>query len=192
MYKFILIFLLSIPLSVSADDYKDIADDLELCVSCHGAKGTSPIDDTIPIIGGQHFYYLYIQLKDMASGLRATPPNGIMASIASTYDKKQMKRLSQYFSEQEWIKTDYKSDPVLSSKAKTLAGSGQCVQCHGGGFMGDKSAIPRISNQNFSYLSKTLLDYKSKARNNAAAMSSLIGSYHENDIEALVDYLAGY
>jgi cytochrome c553 len=192
MYKFILIFLLSIPLSVSADDYTDIADDLELCVSCHGAKGTSPIDDTIPIIGGQHFYYLYIQLKDMASGLRATPPNGIMASIASTYDKKKMKRLSQYFSEQEWIKTDYKSDPDLSSKAKTLAGSGQCVQCHGGGFMGDKSSIPRISNQNFSYLSKTLLDYKSKARNNAAAMSSLIGSYPENDIEALVDYLAGY
>jgi cytochrome c553 len=191
MYKFILIFLLSIPLSVSADDYTDIADDLELCVSCHGAKGTSPIDDTIPIIAGQHFYYLYIQLKDMASGLRATPPNEIMASIASSYDRKQMKRLSQYFSEQEWIKTDYKSDPDLSSKAKTLAGSGQCVQCHGGGFMGDKSAIPRISNQNFSYLSKTLLDYKSKARNNAAAMSSLIGSYNENDIEALADYLAG-
>ena len=192
MYKFILIFLLSIPLSVSADDYKDIADDLELCVSCHGAKGTSPIDDTIPIIGGQHFYYLYIQLKDMASGLRATPPNEMMASIAANYDKKQMKRLSQYFSEQEWIKTDYKSDPDLSSKAKTLAGSGQCVQCHGGGFMGDKSSIPRISNQNFSYLSKTLLDYKSKARNNAAAMSSLIGSYPKNDIDALVDYLAGY
>ena len=192
MYKFILVFLLLIPISVSADDYTDIADDLEFCASCHGAKGASPIDDTIPIIAGQHFYYLYIQLKDMASGLRATPPNEIMASIASSYDKKKMKRLSQYFSEQEWIKTDYKSDPTLSAKAKTLAGSGQCVQCHGGGFMGDKSAIPRISNQNFSYLSKTLLDYKSKARNNAAAMSSLIASYHENDIEAIVDYLAGY
>jgi cytochrome c553 len=191
MYKFILIFLLSIPLSVSADDYTDIADDLELCASCHGAKGASPIDDTIPIIGGQHFYYIYTQLKDMASGLRATPPNEMMASIAANYDKKQMKRLSQYFSEQEWIKTDYKSDPDLSSKAKTLAGSGQCVQCHGGGFMGDKSAIPRISNQNFSYLSKTLLDYKSKARNNAAGMSSLMASYNENDIEALADYLAG-
>ena len=192
MYKFILVFLLLIPISVSADDYTDIVDDLEFCASCHGAKGASPIDDTIPIIAGQHFYYLYIQLKDMASGLRATPPNEIMASIASSYDKKKMKRLSQYFSEQEWIKTDYKSDPTLSAKAKTLAGSGQCVQCHGGGFMGDKSAIPRISNQNFSYLSKTLLDYKSKARNNAAAMSSLIASYPENDIEALVDYLAGY
>mgnify|MGYP006179883723 CR=1 FL=1 len=191
MYKFILIFLLSIPLSVSANDYTDIADDLELCASCHGAKGTSPIDDTIPIIGGQHFYYLYTQLKDMASGLRATPPNEMMASIAATYDKNQMKRLSQYFSEQEWIKTDYKSDPALSAKAKTLAGSGQCVQCHGGGFMGDKSAIPRISNQNFSYLSKTLLDYKSKARNNAAGMSSLMASYNENDIEVLADYLAG-
>ena len=195
MYKFILIFLLSIPLSVSADDYTDIADDLELCASCHGAKGASPIDDTIPIIGGQHFYYIYTQLKDMASGLRATPPNEMMASIAANYDKKQMKRLSQYFSEQEWIKTDYKSDPDLSVKAESLVesgGRGSCVKCHGAGFMGDKSSIPRISNQNFSYLSKTLLDYKSKARNNAAAMSSLIGSYHENDIEALVDYLAGY
>jgi cytochrome c553 len=194
MYKFILIFLLSIPLSVSADDYTDIADDLELCASCHGVKGTSPIDDTIPIIGGQHFYYLYIQLKDMASGLRATPPNEMMASIAVNYDKKQMKRLSQYFSEQEWIKTDYKSDPILSSKAKTLlesGGRGSCVKCHGGGFMGDKSAIPRISNQNFSYLNKTLLDYKSKARNNAASMSSLMASFNENDIEALADYLAG-
>ena len=194
MYKFILIFLLSIPLSVSADDYTDIADDLELCASCHGAKGASPIDDTIPIIGGQHFYYLYIQLKDMASGLRATPPNEMMASIAANYDKKQMKRLSQYFSEQEWIKTDYKSDPDLSVKAESLVesgGRGSCVKCHGAGFMGDKSSIPRISNQNFSYLSKTLLDYKSKARNNAAGMSSLMASYNENDIEALADYLAG-
>jgi cytochrome c553 len=194
MYKFILIFLLSIPLSVSADDYTDIAEDLELCASCHGANGASPIDDTIPIIGGQHFYYLYIQLKDMASGLRATPPNEMMASIAANYDKKQMKRLSQYFSEQEWIKTDYKSNPDLSVKAKALVesgGRGSCVKCHGAGFKGDKSAIPRISNQNFSYLSKTLLDYKSKARNNAAGMSSLMVSYNENDIEALADYLAG-
>ena len=194
MYKFILIFLLSIPLSVSADDYTDIADDLELCASCHGAKGVSPIDDTIPIIGGQHFYYIYTQLKDMASGLRATPPNEMMASIAANYDKKQMKRLSQYFSEQEWIKTDYKSDPDLSVKAESLVesgGRGSCVKCHGAGFMGDKSSIPRISNQNFSYLSKTLLDYKSKARNNAAGMSSLMASYNENDIEALADYLAG-
>jgi cytochrome c553 len=194
MYKFILIFILSIPLSVSADDYTDIADDLELCASCHGAKGASPIDDTIPIIGGQHFYYIYTQLKDMASGLRATPPNEMMASIAANYDKKQMKRLSQYFSEQEWIKTDYKSDPDLSVKAESLVesgGRGSCVKCHGAGFMGDKSSIPRISNQNFSYLSKTLLDYKSKARNNAAGMSSLMASYNENDIEALADYLAG-
>ena len=194
MYKFILVFLLLIPISVSADDYTDIADDLEFCASCHGAKGASPIDDTIPIIAGQHFYYLYIQLKDMASGLRATPPNEIMASIASSYDKKKMKRLSQYFSEQEWIKTDYKSDPALSVKAKALVesgGRGSCVKCHGAGFMGDKSSIPRISNQNFSYLSKTLLDYKSKARNNAAGMSSLMASYNENDIEVLVDYLAG-
>ena len=170
-----------------ADDYSDIQEDLEFCASCHGEKGALPIDKTIPILAGQHFYYIYVQLKDLSSGMRH---NEIMNDIASSYDKKQMKRFAKYFSEQSWPNIGYKTDPKLVSKAESAVSAGQCVQCHRGGFEGD-SQIPRIANQNFDYLAKTMKDYKSKSRNNAPAKSSLFLSFKDEDLNALASYLAG-
>jgi len=170
-----------------ADDYADIAEDLEFCSSCHGDKGAKPIDDTIPVLAGQHFYYIYIQLKDFSSGARF---NEVMNDIASSYDKEKMKRFAQYFSEQDWPNIGFRTNVELVTTAEKAIASGQCVQCHRGNFEGD-SQIPRVSNQNFSYLKKTMLDYKSKARNNAPAKSSLFASFKESDISALAAYLAG-
>ena len=170
-----------------ADDYSDIKEDLEFCASCHGEKGASPIDGTIPILAGQHFYYIYVQLKDLSSGMRK---NEIMNDIAASYGKKKMKRFAKYFSEQSWPNIGYKTDPKLVSKAESAVSAGQCVQCHRGGFEGD-SQIPRIANQNFDYLAKTMKDYKSKSRNNAPAKSSLFLSFKDEDLNALASYLAG-
>ncbi len=50
-----------------------------LCTSCHGEDGR-PIEPDIPIIWGQEYYYLYVQLKDYKSGLRA---HEIMNEIAA-------------------------------------------------------------------------------------------------------------
>ena len=58
-----------------------------------------PVDSDIPIIWGQEFYYLYVQLKDYKAGRRA---NEIMQGIVADLDKKQMQALAQYFSEQPW------------------------------------------------------------------------------------------
>ena len=181
-------FFIFVCVSVSyADDYADIADDLEFCASCHGEKGASPIDETIPVLAGQHFYYIYVQLKDLSSGMRK---NEIMNDIAASYDKKQMKRFAKFFSEQSWPNIGYKTDPKLVSKAESAISAGQCVQCHRGSFVGD-SQIPRIANQNFAYLAKTMKDYKSKSRNNAPAKSSLFLSFKDEDLDALASYLAG-
>lgn len=190
MNKFFYIFLLYLFLTFSsgfANEYSDIADDLDFCASCHGEKGALPIDDTIPVLAGQHFYYIYIQLKDLSSGMRK---NEIMNDIASSYDKNQMKRFAQYFSEQPWPNIGYTTESELISKAESAVSAGQCVQCHRGSFEGD-SQIPRIANQNFSYLQKTMKDYKSKMRNNAPAKSSLFASFKDEDIDALASYLAG-
>ena len=188
MHKLFIFFLFSFySLSCLADDYKDIADDLAFCSSCHGIKGAKPIDDTIPVLAGQHFYYIYIQLKDLATGLRK---NEIMNNIAPNYDKNKMKRFAKYFSEQEWPNIEYEADPELIKQGELAVTAGQCVQCHRGGFEGD-SQVPRISNQNFTYLYKTMLDYKSKVRNNAPAKSSLFLSFKDSDIMALAAYLAG-
>lgn len=184
----LLFFFIFVFVSVSyADDYADIADDLEFCASCHGEKGASPIDEIIPVLAGQHFYYIYVQLKDLSSGMRK---NEIMNDIAASYDKKQMKRFAKFFSEQSWPNIEYKTDPKLVSKAESAISAGQCVQCHRGSFEGD-SQIPRIANQNFAYLAKTMKDYKSKSRNNAPAKSSLFLSFKDEDLDALASYLAG-
>ena len=44
-------------------EFAPIADLLEQCVACHGDKGASKKPE-FPILAGQHFYYLYVQLKD--------------------------------------------------------------------------------------------------------------------------------
>ena len=170
-----------------AEDYSDISEDLEFCESCHGLKGAEPIDGTIPILAGQHFYYIYIQLKDLASGSRF---NEVMNDIAASYDKAQMKRFSQYFSEQIWPNIQYRTEGSFMTKAESAIAAGQCVQCHRGNFEGD-SQIPRVANQSFTYLQKTMLDYKTKVRKNAPAKSSLFASFKDEDIEALASYLAG-
>ena len=86
-------------LSLSSHLYADeIAGKIELCISCHGESGL-PIAPDIPIIAGQEFYYLYVQLKDFKSGLRSNP---VMSGIVQGLAKDQLRELAQYFSEKEW------------------------------------------------------------------------------------------
>ena len=47
----------------------DITEKLQLCTGCHG-EGGLPVNPDMPITWGQNYYYLYVQLKDYASGRR--------------------------------------------------------------------------------------------------------------------------
>jgi cytochrome c553 len=145
------------------------------------------LQPTFPILSGQHFYYLYVQLKDFKSGLRK---NDIMGPIAAQLDKTQMKLLAKYFSEQNWPNIGFRTSSAAEIQGETATGAGQCVQCHLGGYEGD-SRIPRLAGQHPEYLLKTMSDFKHKKRMNSAAKSSLFVSYSEDDIEAMSEYLAG-
>ena len=160
---------------------------IQICVSCHGEKGT-PIMPVYPILAGQNFYYTYVQLKDLKSGYRK---NEIMAAMVQDLDKDEMKQLAGYFAEQAWPETKHKSNPEKTSIAKMAIDAGQCVQCHRGGFEGE-SRNPRISGQNYEYLKKIMLDFKNKVRTNSAAKNSLFATFEDEQIEALADYLAGF
>ncbi len=59
-------------LAAQEDEYASIRDKLEGCFACHGDNGASE-DPQFPIIAGQHLYYLYVQLRDFAAGLRVSP-----------------------------------------------------------------------------------------------------------------------
>jgi cytochrome c553 len=75
-----------------------LAEKIEICTVCHGAAGLPDRAD-IPIIWGQEYYYLYVQLKDYKAGRRH---NAQMSGIAATLTRQEMKDLAQHFSSQAW------------------------------------------------------------------------------------------
>ncbi len=116
----------------------------------------------------------------------AEPP--VMTDVATGLTKAEMLTIAKFFSEQEWPNIAYTADPDEAGKGETATVAGQCVQCHRGGYEGD-SRIPRLGGQYPAYLKKTMLDFKSKERNNSPAKSSLMASYSAGDLAAMAEYL---
>jgi cytochrome c553 len=170
----------------SATRAAPLDDLIATCRACHGENGL-PTSPDIPIIWGQQFYYLYVQLKDFKAGRRQ---NETMSPIAAELEKDQMQALAQHFSEQAWPATGYFASDAEAGKAQAAASAGMCTQCHLGNYHGD-SRIPRTAGQQHDYLMRTMHELQTRDRNNAPAMSALMESYSDADIAALADFLAG-
>jgi cytochrome c553 len=164
----------------------EIAEQVELCVSCHGEDGR-PVVENAPILFGQEFYYMFVQLRDYAAGRRE---NEIMAPIAGELDRKQMEALALYFSEQSWPSIQHAASDQDIATGQKVGSAGQCPQCHLGGYNGN-SRVPRLAGQKADYLAQTMLDFKNRIRKNAPDKSSLIESFSEDDLKAMASYLAG-
>ena len=161
-------------------------DKLQLCTRCHGEAGM-PVNPDIPITWGQNYYYLYVQLKDYASGRRA---NEIMNPIAAALSKEERQALAKHFSEQPWPRTTFPApDDATALQAEQAMTAGACTECHLGNLHG-RSGIPRVAGQQPVYLDKTMLELKNKVRKNAPAKSSLFATFPDEDLKALAAYLS--
>ena len=169
------------------DKYAPVQDRLATCVACHGEKGVSTININ-PSLAGQHFYYIYTQLKDFHAGRRE---NAFMAPMVAGLEKDQMKLIAEYFSKEKWNATKFKATKEQTKIALSVINSGQCVACHLGGFEGN-SRVPRLSGQHFEYLEKTMIDFKNKVRNNAPSKGSLFATYSDEELSAVAAYLSGF
>ncbi len=164
-----------------------LAEKIEICTVCHGATGL-PIRADIPIIWGQEFYYLYVQLKDYKAGCRE---HAEMSGIAATLTKQEMRELAQHFSGQPWPSTGFAADSTDIARGETASVAGLCVQCHLAGYEGN-SRIPRLAGQQVDYLERTMLEFKNKTRMNSPAKASLMAAFEEEDIAAMAHYIADY
>ena len=164
----------------------EIAEQVQLCVSCHGEDGR-PVAENAPILFGQEFYYMFVQLRDYAAGRRE---NEIMTPISAELDRKQMEALATYFSEQTWPGLQFSASDQDIATGQTVSGSGQCTQCHLGGFNGN-SRVPRLAGQSADYLNQTMLDFKNHVRKNAPDKSSLLEEFSDADLKAMANFLAG-
>jgi cytochrome c553 len=169
-----------------AQDEQTTEELVELCTSCHGEDGR-PIEPDYPIIWGQEFYYLYVQLRDYQAGRRA---NEITQPIVEGLSKDQMQAVAQVFADREWPRLGFAASDEDVAAGQTAASAGQCTQCHLGGYNGS-SRIPRLAGQNPAYLERTMLEFKHKVRNNAPDKGALFRAYDDADITAMAHFMAG-
>jgi cytochrome c553 len=171
--------------TASADE--DIGELVELCVSCHGEDGR-PIEPDYPIIDGQQFLYLYIQLKDFQSGLRA---NEVMEANVADLSDDQLKALAWHFAGRPWPSMSFPSTDQDRALGQRMASGGQCPQCHLGGYEGNNN-VARLVGQQPRYLERTMLEYKNGVRMNAPDKATLMRGFEDADITGMANYLAGF
>jgi cytochrome c553 len=167
------------------DEFASVRDAIQTCTACHGEGGASKLPEN-PILAGQQYYYLYLQLKDFKSGARKSD---IMGPLVQPLQPEQMKLLAQFFSKQKWPAIGHAAQNANVEIARRTEEAGECIACHLGDFRGN-SAVPRLAGQHAEYLKRTMLDFKNKVRTNAPAMVALFATFSEQEIAALADYLA--
>jgi cytochrome c553 len=166
---------------------QNVAEKVEVCAGCHGQDG-KPIDKTIPIIWGQQLGYLYIQLRDFKRGDRK---NEIMQPIVSTFEKDDMLAIAEFFSKKPWPDLGQPRSPKdVAERALDANRSVGCTGCHLDHFQGD-GTVPRLAGQSREYLTKTIAEFRTRARGNNPGMSDLMQATTPDDLVALEEYLSG-
>lgn len=84
------------PFAQAADRSAGAAKAKEVCASCHGMDGNSPLPEN-PKLGGQHADFLAKALRDYKSGARKNP---VMTGFAAGLTSRDIENLSAYYAAQ--------------------------------------------------------------------------------------------
>src|SRR5215469_9414420 len=96
--------------SLAQLDAKQIAaarEKAQPCFACHGPDGNSQNPD-YPILAGQSWRYIYIELKDFKEGQRSDPQ---MSPMAASLSQDEMIGLGNFFAAQKQTSIQVKVDP---------------------------------------------------------------------------------
>lgn len=178
---------------VKQADAKRGAEKAELCESCHGTL-PGGVESTRPNLRGQLATYLYKQLQDYKSGVRA---NDVMQGVTETLNDKDMAEIAAYYAA-EPAPAQGASTPV-PEHIEQLVTDGDpkriltpCKVCHGGSGQGQPLDNPALAGQAASYLEQTLLAYKSSTRknDNFGRMRTLAARLSDEEIKGLAGYFS--
>jgi cytochrome c553 len=179
--------LIVLTISATPLSAQSIEEKTQVCAGCHGQNG-KPVDKTIPVIWGQQQGYLYIQLRDFKRGDRK---NDIMQPIVSSMERADMLAIAEYFSKKPWPDLGQPRAPKeVANRALRANASVGCTGCHLDQFQGD-GTVPRLAGMSRDYMTKTISDFRSRARGNNPGMSDLMLATAPDDLAALTEYLAG-
>lgn len=157
----------------------------QVCFTCHGPDGNSTVGE-YPILAGQSWRYIYIELKDFKEGRRSDEQMSPVAEKLSTDD---MMLLGQFFAAQKQAPITVQVDSAKAEAGRKTSDAVLCPMCHLGGFVG-QNEIPRVAGQWPQYIKKQLSDFKARRRtNDAGNMTSVAATLSDADIENLSQYI---
>lgn len=157
----------------------------QVCFTCHGPDGNSTVGE-YPILAGQSWRYIYIELKDFKEGRRGNEQMSPMAAQLSTED---MMLLAEFFAAQKQAPIKFQVDSAKVEAGRKTSDAVLCPMCHLGGFVG-QNEIPRVAGQWPQYIKKQLADFKARRRtNDAGNMTSVASTLSDADIENLSQYI---
>jgi cytochrome c553 len=158
----------------------------QTCVACHGPNGNSE-NPSFPVLAGQTWRYIYLQLKDFKEGRRADPS---MSPIAADLSRDDMIALGNFFAAQKPLPIKFHAEAARVEAGRKISDAVLCPMCHLGGFVG-QNEIPRVAGQYPEYIQKQLRDFKARRRtNDAGNMTSVAGTLSDDDIVSLSHYIA--
>jgi len=158
----------------------------QVCFACHGPDGNSTVGE-YPILAGQSWRYIFIELKDFKEGRRKDPQ---MTPMAEALSRDDMLALAEFFSKQKQASSGFKADADKVAAGRKKSDEVLCPMCHLGEFVG-QNEIPRVAGQKYEYVKKQLEDFKARRRtNDAGNMTSVASTLSDADIENLAQYVA--
>src|SRR5207302_3676725 len=162
---FVLVTLAVAPANAQLDAAQMAAarEKAQVCAGCHGPDGNSLSPD-YPILAGQTWRYIYIELKDFKEGRRTDPQ---MSPIAATLTTEDMIALGNFFAAQKQAPIKFSADTAKVEAGRKTSDAVLCPMCHLGGFVG-QNEIPRVAGQYPQYIKKQLADFKARRRTNDA------------------------
>jgi len=162
------------------------------CAQCHAFNGVSDGSGAFPRLAGQSAYYLAAQLRDFASGVRAS---AIMSRIAKALSPDDIADVTAYFAS---IKAPFlplkAGNRSLVKRGEELAKAGgperlHCDNCHGPSGYGEPPVVPYLAGQYAHYIAFTLQMWQKGFRKNSAdAMALIAKKLDDQDIFAVAAY----
>ncbi len=184
--RMIVLVSATVALSAVAQDDAAIRQKAQACFACHGPNGNSE-NPLFPILAGQTWRYIYIELKDFKEGRRSDPS---MSPMAADLSRDDMIALGNFFAAQKPLPIKFNAEPARVAAGKKISDAVLCPMCHLGGFVG-QNEIPRVAGQYPDYVQKQLRDFKAKRRtNDAGNMTSVASTLSDDDIVSLSHYIA--
>lgn len=175
----------------------------ERCIECHGAHGegaghSNGPEGKFPKLAAQHPDYLLKQLNDFRSGARK---HDVMSMMARSVEPADLRDIVAFFAGQPAAPGDASQDDTgqrLYQEGDATRQVPACASCHGAQALGvagqnGSPPVPRLRGQEFTYLERQLLDWRSGWRRNSAdgRMNAAVAGLGDAELRQIALYLSG-